>query len=113
MLDFVLFLLLIVLFIFQFSGNRIPRVIVSSAVIALSVWVVGDYQLKLYVCNTEQRSIARMFQSSKPTGDFTWAINAANRYWRDKEDYTEGEPNYRSYFSYVKEEPNTPEVFYD
>ena len=113
MMDIVLFLLLIVLFVLQFTNRKIPRVIVSVAVIALSVVVVGDYQIKLYTCNSEQRSIARMFQSSKPTDDFTWAINAANRYWQDKEEYTKDEPNYRSYFSYVEEEPNKPKILYD
>jgi len=113
MMDSVLFVLLIVLFILQFTNQKSPRVIVSVAVIALSVLVVGDYQIKLYVCTSEQRSIARMFQASKPTEDLTWAINAANRYWRDREKYTEGEPNDRSYASYLQEEPNIPSIDYD
>ena len=113
MLDLILFILLIILFALQFSAKRTPRVIVSVAVIGLSVLVVGDYQIKLYVCMSEQSSIARMFQVSKPTDDFSWAMHAANRYWRDKKKYTEGEPNYRSFASYLKEEPNAPSVDYD
>ena len=113
MLDLILFILLIVLFALQFSPKNTPRVIVSVAVIALSVLVVGDYQIKLYVCMSEQRSIARMFQVSKPTDDLTWVFNAANRYWRDKERHAGGEPSYRSFASYLKEESNTPSIDYD
>jgi len=112
-MDAALFLLMIVLFLLQFTNGKIPRVVVSAAVVALSVVVVGDYQMKLYVCNSEQRSIARMFQSTKPTDDLTWAINAANRYWLDKEKYGDGEPNDRSYASYIREEPNIPDIDYD
>ena len=113
MLDFLLFILLLVLFALQFSPKRTARVIVSIAVIALSVFVVGGYQAALYVCNSEQRAIAKMFQVSKPTDDFGWAINAANRYWRDKENYTDREPNYRSYASYLNEERSRPDVVVD
>ncbi len=113
MLDFILFVLLIVLFALQFSPKKTPRVLVSIAVIALSVFVIGGYQADLYVCISEQRAIAKMFQVSKPTDDFTWAINAANRYWRDKEDYTDGEPNYRSFASYLGEEQSRPDVVVD
>ena len=101
------------MFILQFTNQKILRVVVSAAVVTLSVVVVGNYQMELYVCNSEQRSIARMFQSSKQTDDLTWAINAANRYWRDKEKYTDGEPNDRSYASYIREEPNIPNIDYD
>ena len=113
MKDAALLLFLIVLFILQFSTNKLPRVVVAATVIALSVVVVGDYQLKLYVSNSEQRSIARMFQNSEPTDDLTWAVNAANRYWRDKEKYKGREPNFRSYFSYLQEEPGIPDIDYE
>ncbi len=98
-LDLPLFLSLIALVILQFDKRRIPRVLVSVVALALSAVVVFDYQINLYVCNSEQRAIARMFQGSQPTDDTTWAINAANRYWRDKKNSTMEEPNYRSYFS--------------
>ncbi len=112
-LDLALFIFLIVLLVLQFQKSRIPRVLISVVVLILSAVVVFDYQIKLYVCQSEQRSIARMFQASQPTDDITWAINAANRYWRDKEISTTAVPNYRSYFSYLREEPNVPDVYDD
>ncbi len=112
-LDLALFILLIALLALQFEKRRIPRVLVTIAVLVLSAVVVFDYQITLYVCQSEQRSIARMFQASQPTDDITWAITAANRYWRDKEKSSNEEPNYRSYFSYLREEPNAPDVYDD
>ena len=113
MLDLYLFVLVVVLFVLQFAPQKTPRVIVSIAVVAMTVWVIGDYQIKLYISQSEQESISRMFQGSNSTDDFTWAINAANRYWGDRENYTEREPNYRSYFSYIDEERNRPDVIVD
>ena len=105
--------MLILLFVLQFKGNVILRIIVTLSVIGLAAAVVWDYQIKLYICNSEQNTIARMFQASDPTDDFSWATNAADRYWSDKDKSHDGKLLDRSYCSYLKEEPKAPGVDYD
>ena len=97
----------------QRRSKPIVREVGTVALFVITMAVYLDYQLNLYVCNSDQRNIAEAVKYAAADDDLTWLREAANNYLGDSDNPYAAEISYRSYFDAIERLDKRPAIYYD
>ena len=97
----------------QRRSKPIVREVATVMLFVITMGVYFDYQIKLYVCNSDQRNIAKSVKYAEDDDDLSWLRRAANNYLGDADNPYAAETNYRSYFDAIERLDNRPSIYYD
>lgn len=112
-LEIMMILSFFILIGMQRRSKPIVREIATVFLFVITMAVYLDYQLNLYVCNSDQRNIAKSVKFAAADDDLSWMREAANNYLGDADNPYPAEINYRSYFDAIDRLDNRPSIYYD